>query len=108
MCERGVNMGWTWGERVLIGRFWQAPAALDSRIKQCSGIFADGEETQEQQLPYVSPSIRCILALFYPDIKGKQNKFRRLCCASGSEILEQALAESVGFYCSRETVSSFL
>jgi hypothetical protein len=26
-------------------------AALDSMTKQCSGITADGEETQEQDLP---------------------------------------------------------
>ena len=29
----------------------KANAALDSMIKQCSGITVDGEETQEQGLP---------------------------------------------------------
>jgi len=33
-----------------------ADAALDSTSKQCSGIIADGEETQEQKSPYVTPS----------------------------------------------------
>jgi hypothetical protein len=31
--------------------FLQVTAALDSMTKQCSGITADGEETQEQRLP---------------------------------------------------------
>jgi len=31
--------------------FWHATAALDSMTKQCSGISADGEETQEQISP---------------------------------------------------------
>jgi len=42
--------------------------------KQCSGITADGEETQEQRSPYVSPSIRSILALFCHAIKGKPER----------------------------------
>jgi hypothetical protein len=42
--------------------------------KQCSGISADGEETQEQNLPLVSPSLRSILALLYHAIKGKPER----------------------------------